>query len=92
MRHAKNPEGADAAYLMAQTAAARLYDVIALPPPKHPTYQAAHQALDSISLTFRPEPEPPQPAYTGRLAIIAAGPVTARMLELVKAHRQDHDL
>lgn len=92
LRHARNADGATAAYLMAQIAVARLYEAIPLLPPEHPACQTAHQALDSVNLTFRPDQEPPHTAYTGRLAIIAAAPVTARMPELIKAHRQDQDL
>ena len=92
LRHGGNADGAAAAYRMAQTAVARLYDAIALLPPEHPARQTAHQALDRVSLSFRPDPEPPAPAYTSRLAIIAAAPVTARMLELIKGNRQDPEL
>ena len=72
---------------MAQTTVARLYDAIGLLPPEHPAFRAAQQSLDSVSLTFRPDPESPAPTYASRLSVITAAPVTARLLELIKTNR-----
>lgn len=78
------PDGANTAYCFIQTAVARLYEALDTLPDHSQAAEQAHSALQNIAVSYRPDAEPPEPAYAERLQLIAAAAVTETMTARIR--------